>query len=66
MAVEAARESAAALEAEIERREALARWVAAQQAAQLRFNAHQAGIAANRDSMREGVAWRPLNFYAEP
>ena len=63
MAVEAARESAAALEAEIERREALARWVAAQQAAQLRFNAHQAGIAAHRDSMREGLAWQPLNLY---
>ena len=63
MAVEAARESAAELEAEIERREALARWVAAQQAAQLRFNAHQAGIAAHRDSMREGLAWQPLNLY---
>ena len=34
MAVEAARESAVALEAEIERREALARWAAAQQRAQ--------------------------------
>ena len=63
MAVEAARESAAALEAEIERREAFARWVPAQQAAQVRFNAHQAGIEAHRDSMREGLAWRPLNLY---
>ena len=62
-AVEAARRNAAELEAEIERREALARWVAAQQAAQLRFNAHQAGIAAHRDSMRAGLAWRPLNLY---
>ena len=62
-AVEAARRNAAELEAEIERREALARWVAAQQRAQLSFNAHQAGIAAHRDSMREGLAWRPLNLY---
>ena len=65
-AVGAARRNAAELEAEIERREALARWVAAQQRAQLRFDAHQAGIAAHRDSMREGLAWRPLNLYGGP
>ena len=65
-AVEAARRNAEELEAEIERREALARWVAAQQRAQLTFDAHQAGIAAHRDSMREGLAWRPLNLYGGP
>ena len=66
MAVEAARGSAATMEAEIERRDALARWVASQQRAQLRFNAHQAGIAAHRDAMREGLAWQPLNLYNTP
>ena len=65
-AVEAARRNAEALEAEIGRREALARWVAAQQRAQATFNAHQAGIAAHSDAMREGLAWRPLNLYAGP
>ena len=63
MAVEAARESAAALETEVERREALARWVAAQQRAQTTFDAHQAGIASHRESMREGLAWQPLDLY---
>ena len=63
MAVEAARQSAEALEAEIGRREALSRWVAAQQRAQATFSAHQSGIAAHRDAMREGLAWQPLNLY---
>ena len=66
MAVEAARGSAAAMEAEIERRDALGRWVASQQRARLRFNAHQAGIAAHRDAMREGLAWQTLNLYNTP
>ena len=65
-AVEAARRNAEELETEIERREALARWVAAQQRAQATFNAHQAGIAAHSDAMREGLAWRPLNLYGGP
>ena len=65
-AVEAARRNAVELEAEIERREVLARWVAAQQRAQATFNAHQAGIVAHRDSMREGLAGRPLNLYGGP
>ena len=65
-AVEAARRNAAELEAEIERREALAAWVAAQQRAQTTFNAHQAGIAAHRDAMREGLAWQPLDLYGGP
>ena len=66
MAVEAARESAATMEAEIERRDALARWVASQQRARATFNAHQAGLAAHRDSMRAGLAWQPLNLYRGP
>ena len=65
-AVEAARRNAVELEAEIERREALAQWVASQQRAQLRFDAYQAGIVAHRDAMREGLAWRPLNLYGGP
>ena len=55
MAFQAAKEAAQGYEDEIVRREALARRVAAQQDSQLLYDAHIAGIEANRDSMRRGM-----------
>ena len=58
MAFQAAKEAATDYEREIGRREALARWVESQRSAELDFNAAQAGVAARRDSMREGLLFQ--------
>ena len=55
MAFQAAKEAAEGYENEIARREALAKRVAAQQQSELLYNAHIAGIIANRQSLREGM-----------
>ena len=55
MAFEAANEAAKDYEREIARREALAKRVAAQQQSELLYNAHIAGIEANRQSFRDGM-----------
>ena len=55
MAFQAAKEAAEGYESEITRREALAERVARQQQAKLTYNAHLAGIAASRDSIRDGM-----------
>ena len=56
-------ESAREYEQEIARREELARFVAAEQQAQITFEAQQAGIAARVDSMREGLLFRVPALY---
>ena len=58
MAYYAAKEAAEAYEHEIVRREELSQWVEAQNSAEIDFTASQAGIAARRDSMREGLLFR--------
>ncbi len=63
MAFRAAQEAAEDYEREIERRERLAEWVAAQQRAQVNFAAQQSGLAARRDSMREGLLLQVHPFY---
>ena len=63
MAFQAAKESARDYEQEIARREALARWVAAQQRAEITFAAQQAGLDARRDSMRDGLLFRIPALY---
>ena len=63
MAFRAAREAAEDYEREIERRERLAEWVAAQQRAQANFAAQQSGLEARRDSMREGLLLKVHPFY---
>ena len=63
MAFQAAREAAEDYEREIERRERLAEWVAAQQRSQANFAAQQSGLAARRDSMREGLLLKVHPFY---
>ena len=55
MAFEAANEAAEDYEREIARREALAVRVATQQQSQILYDAHIAGIVANRQSLREGM-----------
>ena len=55
MAFEAAKKAAEDYESEITRREALAQRVTAQQQSQLLYNAHIAGISANRQTLREGM-----------
>ena len=55
MAFQAAKEEAETYESEITRREALAARVLKQQRAELMYNAHLDGIAANRDSIRDGM-----------
>ena len=64
MAFQAAREAAEDYEREIERRERLAEWVAAQQRSQANFAAQQSGLEARRDSMREGLLLKVHPFYA--
>ena len=59
MAFEAAKTAAAGYESEIARREELARWVAIQQQAEINFATQQAGVQARRDSMRQGLLFRP-------
>ena len=63
MAFRAAREAAEDYEREIERRERLAEWVAAQQRSQANFAAQQSGLEARRDSMREGLLLKVHPFY---
>ena len=58
MAFQAAKEAATGYESEIGRREQLAQWVQSQQTAVIDFDASQAGIAARRDSMREGLLFQ--------
>ena len=55
MAYYAAKDAAETYETEIARREALANRVASRQQAELTYNAHIAGIDANRQAMREGM-----------
>ena len=55
MAFQAAKEAAEEYEQEIARREALARFLQAEQEARLEFDAQQAGIEAKRGSMQEGL-----------
>ena len=55
MAFQAAKEAAEEYEQEIARREALARFLQAEQEAQIEFDAQQAGIEAKRGSMQEGL-----------
>ena len=58
MAFQAAKEAAAGYESEIARRERLAQWVQSQQTTQIDFATSQAGIAARRASMREGLLFQ--------
>ena len=55
MAFQAAKEAAEGYEDEIDRREALAERVATQQQSQLLYDAHIAGLNANRQALREGM-----------
>ena len=63
MAYQAAKESAEDYEREIARREALARRVATQQQAEITFAAHQAGLDARRETLREGLLFRIPALY---
>ena len=63
MAYQAAKEAAEDYEREIARREALAERVAAQQQAEITFAAHQAGLNARRETMREGLLFRIPALY---
>ena len=63
MAFEAARAAAEDYEREIARREELAQWVAAQQQAQITFDAQQAGLDDRRESMRQGLLFRIHPLY---
>ena len=58
MAYQAAKEAATDYEREIGRRKALARWLESHRRAEVDFNAAQAGVAARRDSMREGLLFQ--------
>ena len=63
MAFQAAKEAAEAYEQEIARREALARFLQAEQEARLEFDAQQAGIEAKRGSMQEGLLFTIPSLY---
>ena len=63
MAYQAAKEAAEDYEREIARREALARRVATQQQAEITFAAHQAGLDARRETLREGLLFRIPALY---
>ena len=65
LAFQAAREAAEDYEREIERRERLAEWLAAQQRAQANFDTQQADLDARRDAMREGLLFSPHPFYTD-
>ena len=58
MAFEQAKKAAEDYEREITRRQELAQWLQSQRTAEVDFNASQAGIAARRDSMREGLLYQ--------
>ena len=62
MAFEAAKKAAEEYEAEIERRETLALQVAARERSLVLYNAHIAGLNANREVLREGMSF-PLPRY---
>ena len=62
MAFEAAKKAAEEYEAEIERRETLALQVADRERSLLVYNAHIAGLNANREALREGMSF-PLPRY---
>ena len=62
MAFEAAKKAAEEYEAEIERRETLALQVSARQQSKLLYDAHIAGLNANREVLREGMSF-PLPRY---
>ena len=66
MAYQAAKEAAKDYEREIARRRELARWVESQRRAEINFNAQQAGLAARRDAMREGLLFRIPALYGGP
>ena len=55
MAFQAAKEAAEGYEDEIKRREALATRVAAKQDSKRLYDAHIAGLEANRQSFRDGM-----------
>ena len=63
MAYQAAKESAEDYERAIARREALAERVAAQQQSEIAFAAHQAGLNARRQTLREGMLFSISAFY---
>ena len=63
MAYQAAKEAAEDYEREIARREALAERVAAQQQAEITYAAHQAGLDARRETLREGLLFRIPALY---
>ena len=65
LAFQAAREAAEDYEREIERRDRLAEWLAAQQRAQANFATQQADLDARRDAMREGLLLRVHPFYTD-
>ena len=65
VAFQAAREAAEDYEREIERRERLAAWLAAQQRAQANFDTQQADLDTRRDAMREGLLLRVHPFYTD-
>jgi len=57
-AYQAAKVAAEDYERELERRQALARWVEMQRRAEINVSAQQAGLDARRDAMREGLLFR--------
>ena len=66
MAYQAAKEAAKDYEDEITRREALTDRVASHQRAELVYNAHQAGLVARRQSMRDGMLFQVPTLYGGP
>ena len=66
MAYQAAKEAAQDYEREIARREALADRVASRQRAELVYAAHQAGLVARRQSMRDGMLFQVPTLYGGP
>ena len=63
MAYQAAKEAAEGYEREIARREALARRVVSEQQAEITFAAHQAGLDARRQTLRDGLLFQIPTLY---
>ena len=63
-AYQAAREAAEDYQKEVERRERLAEWTAAQQRSDADLLARQTAIAGNREHLREGLAFRIHPYYS--
>ena len=63
MAYQAAKEAAEGYEREIARREALAERVASHQQAEITFTAHQAGLDARRQTLRDGLLFQIPTLY---